>query len=503
MLEFEKKLEAVSLAARQELWRRGDLSWKLDDSKLEIHKQFEALPELSTFVFEKSRKVGGSFWALCVAFEACIRNPGGRVNYAVGTGKMASEIVVPMIAKVAKDAPPELKPEYSSATGHVTFPDDGPAKGAHIVLFGCEDMMKADRGRGPEAVLNIVDEAGFIPVLAYVLTDVLMPQVIHTKGKTLLSSSPPRVPGHEFCRIADSAANLGRYAHRNVYSPGGLMTAEEVEAYVAATAAGMGLTVERFKLTPTFKREILGLRVIDETLAVVPEFTLYKSEIIGDWKRPAGFEYVDRFVSCDPGMSDMTGCLFAYNDFNAGGIIVIEDELLLAQAATGRIATALKVKEGELWEGRKVYLRVADDPQKRLSADMWEQHGLAFTPAEKHNREELSIDLMRNMFAGGKVRVHSRCVKLIRQLENAVRTKPGGDMARTEEDGHFDLVAACWYLIRTMHAQRYRNPYPQNWSLQPGQIANRREGAHVPRLAQMLLGDTPHGRKLLAARRRR
>jgi hypothetical protein len=200
-------------------------------------------------------------------------------------------------------------------------------------------------------------------------------------------------------------------------------------------------------------------------------------------------------------MDDKTGELFAYSDFLAGGVLVIEDEDLLEQAATRKIAESVLEHEANLWPGKKAGTRVADDPGKRLCADLYDQHGLSFAPAEKHDREELAVNLMRNMFASGKIRVHSRCKKLIHQLRNAVRAKPGGDMVRTEEDGHFDLVAACWYLVRSWNAQRHRNVYPPDFGMRPGQVSYRPIQKPVSRIHQAVLGDTPHGRRMMARAR--
>lgn len=494
----EEALSALEVAATAEMWRRGRLDYKLDPSKASIYRDFHAAPQLSQFVFEKSRKVGGSYLALILAFEACIKNPGRRVNYGTGTSKAAMEIVVPLISKIAADAPPELTPTYNGQSGHITFPQDGPAKGAYVVLFGCEDQVKADRGRGPESVLNILDEAGFIPVLRYVLSDVLKPQVIHTKGKTLVLSSPPLSPGHEFCEIADAAALRGLYAHRNIYSPGGLMTAEEIEAYVESFAADLGLTIEQFKRTSTYKREVLGQRAIDETLAIVPEFTNLEAEIVKERLRPDGFEYVHTFVSIDPGKTDFSGGLFAYTDYLAGGIYVIEDEFLLKNASSTRpLADIVKTKESDLWPGKKVFYRVIDDDGERLIPDFFTEHGLKFSRAVKPDRDQ-QINMMNLLFNSKRVFIHPRCVNLIRQLRNAVRTKPGGDMIRTPTDGHFDLISSARYLLTEMHKYSTMNPYPPDWDLKPGQVRAGGPSRDEPSaLQKAFLGGTPLGRRLL------
>jgi hypothetical protein len=492
----EAQRSALRLRARHALWRRGDLSWKLTPSSLACSQAFDAAPPRATFVDESGRKVGKSYWAICKGLETLIRNPGQRGNYAVSTGKAAMEIVVPILAEIAQDAPPELMPAYNAQTGHISFPKDGPADGAFLMLFGCEDVHKADRARGPKSVINIIEEAAFIPILRYVMGEILKPQTANTKAKTLIVSSPPVSPGHEFCDIADAAHARGFYAHRNLYSPGGLFSSTaDADEYVASFAADMGYSLEDFRKTAAYKREVLGERCIDERLAVVPEFAEVEKEVVREHPRPAGFHLVHAYVSMDPGMSDKTGVLFAYLDFTAGGLVVIEDELLLSQANTRTIAEAIAAKEAELWPDKQPYLRVVDDPQQRLVADLSNEHQLSFSPARKDNVEE-AINLLRLVVGSRKLVVHPRCKHTVRQLRNAVRTKPGGDMARSETDGHYDLVAAAWYLTR--HVERQRNPYPLGWDASPDAhwVGGKPKAAASP-LSQALLGGSAIGRRLL------
>lgn len=495
-----ERRKAISLAARHELWRRGDLSWKLTPNSMAVSKLFDSAPPLATVVDESSRKVGKSYLALCKAFEACIANPGQRVNYACKTGVMAYEVVLPLVRQVAADAPPELMPTYNGQTHHITFPEDGPAKGAYVVLFGCEDQLKADRGRGPSACFNVVDEAGFIPILLYVMSDVLKPQVIYSKGKTLLLSSPALSPGHEFCAIADAAQKRGLYSNRNVYTPGGLFkSTDEIEEYISSFAADLGQPVERFRKSSTYKREVLGQRAIDERLAVVPDWGEVENEVVAEWVRPPGFSHVDTYVSIDPGMSDHTGILFAYLDYLGGGAIVVEDELLLQQASTSKIASEVHAKEATLWPDKRPYLRVVDDIGKRLISDLWTEHKLSCSPLMNNDREA-AINLLNVVVGGRKFRVHKRCVNLIRQLRNAIRVRPGGDMARSEMDGHWDLVAAAYHLTR--HVERARNPYPPDWDMP--QHMHRVGGPSGPRtheLSKALFSGTPLGRRMLKGRK--
>lgn len=493
--------------ARAELWKRGELDFLLDSNQLEIYRQIHACPILQ-YVIEAARKIGKSYLLAVIAFETAIKNPKGRINYAAPSGKEAVEITLPIMTALADLAPPEVRPVWLASVGHWQFPN-----GAFIALFGADDRAAAQRGRGPSSVLNIVDEAAFCPVLLFLIEDVLAPQTLLTKGRTLIASTPPESPGHDFVSIAEAAAAQNAYAHRDIYSHG-RMTLAQIDEYLTQRAASRNMTLEQYKTSPstksTYQREYLAQRALDSTLGICPEFPDHKDAICVARPRPAFFNY---FVAGDPGMADFTGILFAYYDF-ARARIVVEHELLLIQANTGTIAREIKAVLLEhykpnprdtyghqklwTWISPKIepdrcqapYAAVVDEGRKRLCDDLWADHKLSFSPAQTDDREE-SINQLRLVVQRRGLEINPRCVHLIRQLGTAVRTKIGGDMARTKIDGHYDLVAAIRMLLRAVSKS---NPFPDGWGLTNPQF--KKNLSERKTLAKALLGNSHIGRKL-------
>ncbi len=485
-----------------ELWRHGSLEHLLDANQLAIYVQIFACLVLQ-FVIEASRKIGKSYLLSAIAFEAALQNPGKRINYAAPSGKEAIEITHPIMSQIAALAPEDCRPIWKPSIGHWEFPN-----GAFIVLFGADDQAAADRGRGPESVLNIVDEGAFCPVLFYLLESVLAPQTLQTAGRTIIGSTPPVSPGHEFADVADNAAALGAYVHRDIYSHG-RMTHAEIDAYLTQRAQSRGLTLEAYKLTTDYLREYGAQRVLDSNLAVVPEFPNAKAHIVVARPRPPHF---DLYIAGDPGMDDLTGILFAVCDFRRSKLL-IEHELLLTKANTKAIAeavqdtmaehyastfedrssTVINAVKGEkgIWYVKRPYSAVIDDSSKRVCADLHEYHGLSFAPALKDDREA-SINVMRLEVQAHNVEIHPRCIHLVRQLGNAVRVKQGGDMARSKKDGHFDLIAALRYLIRSW--TRTHNPYPDDYGFDPATMTRRDGPRSKQSLANALLSGTNVGR---------
>ncbi len=455
-------------------WRDGDLRHLLDSNQLAIHTQIFACLVLQ-FVIEASRKIGKSYLLGVVAFEAALRNPGKRINYAAPSGKEAIEITHPIMSQIAAQAPEDRRPVWKPSIGHWEFPN-----GAFIVLFGADDQAAADRGRGPESILNIVDEGAFCPVLFYLLESVLAPQTLQTKGRTIVASTPPVSPGHEFSDVADNAAKLGAYVHRDIYSHG-RMSREEIDAYLTQRAQSRGLTLEQYKLTTDYRREYGAERVLDSSLAVVPEFPSVRDRVVEAGRVAVRPPFFDLYFSGDPGMSDLFGGLFGYFDFKRSRFVV-EYELLLSRANTKVFADAFQdvlihhyecpqddtrsmrvVTADNAYNVFKPYSATLDDHTGRICADLHAYHGLQFAPALKDDREA-AINAMR-LEVSTRFEIHPRCVNLIRQLGTAVRVKPGGDMQRSKRDGHYDLVSSLWYLVRSIGWTR--NPYPTNWGFDP------------------------------------
>lgn len=444
---------------RAELWRRGRLEYKLDATQLELYRWLKRR-EHSVYVWEIARRIGKSFGLNVIACETAVLSPGARVNYAAPTVKAAREIVLPLMRLVTEDAPPDCAPVWHESRGHFVFPN-----GAHIALFGADDEAQADRGRGTDAVLNIVDEAAFTPVLGYLVNSVLIPQTMLTGGPTIIASTPPLSPSHDFCAIADAAESDGARQHRTIYQHG-RMTRAQVDAYLTQQARARGLTLEQFMQTTDARREYLAERVLDEALAVCPEFKLVEADVVRDFERPAHF---DLYVSLDPGLvRDANGGLFAITDFEHQRLL-IEHELLLrgntemVDAALWDIVLAHYMQDDNT--PIPPFMAVVDDPAGRtvvgrpkLVTDLWAQHRMQFQPAQKVDRAAAD-NLWRVEMGRKSIWIHPRCRKLIHQLKTALKNPRTGDFERDSE-GHQDLLAALRYLVRAWDAGKAHNPWP-------------------------------------------
>ena len=266
---------AAIAAARAQCWRAGNLRHLLHCGSREIYdaiSQRKAARE----VFEISRKYGKTWLCVVLAAEPCLRSPGVRVVYGASTLKHLKEYVLPIMRKLEAEAPEDCRPHFNAADSHWTFPN-----GSWVHLFGADDMGAAERGRGPEAVRAIFDEAGFPPseVLKYVLSDVFKPSLMLVRNRPpggiappwmILSSTPSAQPDHEFTRICEVAEANGTHFHRTLYQ-NPMLDQTTIERDIAADAQEVGMTVEEYKSSPTFRREYLAERILDKTAMVMGE----------------------------------------------------------------------------------------------------------------------------------------------------------------------------------------------------------------------------------------
>lgn len=474
--------EDALLLARQELWRRGNLRWKLHATQKTL---YDLLQGKRRYFLLCSRRLGKSYLLVCLAFETALKKPGARISYAAPTAKDASQIAGDLAAEILADCPEDVRPEYRAAEKEYRFPNGS------IVRFSGVNAENHENLRGRAADDFYLDEAGTMDELRYVLDSVVSPMTMTTRGRVILASTPPRSPGHDMTKVAKDMLKRGELSTFTLLDAPHLDYGDKFEALERA-----GENPDRIpeiiagKLEPetsTALREFWArLDVTDAETAVVPEFTAQAASeiVIPDYPRPP---YFDCYVSMDPGFSDKTGVLFSYYDF-ANKKLVIEDELLLARANTDDIAEAIKAKEESLWGGKVPLLRVTD-VDHRLRADLYQRHGLVFQMA---NRQDSlgAIDLVRTMVRRREIVISPSAPGVIRQLRNATWNRKASDFERTQEEGHYDLLASLKYLARAIN--RSKNPYPQ-WYGAAGY------GTHTSHLGQKpktVFSDTPLGRKL-------
>lgn len=450
--------------AKHELWRQGDLAWKLRGKQIDLYNDItDQTKDVSIILV--SRRFGKSTSNIITALEVCIQNPLSIVKYACPTQKMVKSIILPILRMLFHDAPPEFSLDklWNKAENRLEFPN-----GSAIDIAGT-DNGNAEALRGAYAHLIFADEAAFMDDLAYVIQQVLLPQLDTTGGKLIMTSTPNfNMPHHDFhSEYVFPNEETGGVVKFTFYdSP--MINDEDRQKIIARYKKGLD--------DPRLRCEYLVEIPRSTENSVIPEFYEHRDEILLrdeegkplDIKLP---QYCDLYVSGDHGKKDLTGMLFAYYDFKEATIYVIDEWVGNGKdMTTTTVAEAIKAKEAlrfvdEFGNPRRVFKRVMDNNLQMID-DFRILHNLQFSATKKDNKQA-AVNEVRVLIEEGRLKIHPRCKHLIYHAQNGQWKEKNGkkEFAHLTDSidgdirgGHCDLLDCLVYLVRNV--KQNHNPYP-------------------------------------------
>jgi Terminase large subunit, T4likevirus-type, N-terminal len=431
------------------LWHQGLITWKLTDVQKELYNIHKTNTH-KTSVWVCSRRLGKSY-ALCViAAETCLQKANAVVKFIAPTRQHVSKIIKPLLKEVFKDCPKDLRPEFKTAENIYKFKN-----GSEIQLAGT-DNGHAESLRGGSSDLCIIDEAAFCDDLKYIVQSILIPTTTTTRGKIIMSSTPPKSSDHQFVHYMEQAEARGSYVKKTIYDGIGSRITQEIIDEIIEELGGVD--------SIDFRREYLCELVSNDEEAVCPAFTdSLQTKIVREWVRPT---FYDGYVAGDIGAEDYTIFLFAYYDFKSAKIIVDNEVVMRGRSiTTDEIAAEIRNKERETFLDSKSglvktpYLRICDN-NLILISDLHHLHDLTFITPSKDNNQA-AINNLNLWLKQEKIIIHPRCQTLIAHLKYAKWDKTGTKFKRSSDHGHYDAVDALKYLVRSI--QESRNPYPSNY----------------------------------------
>lgn len=438
--------------AKKELWRRGVLSWKLDATQKELYSLFyNSSHRVQTWLLARR---SGKTYTLCVlALEQCVRHPNSIVKFISPTKLQISTIIRPLLKKLLEDCPEELKPEFRGKEYIYYFPN-----GSEIQLAGT-DSGHAEKLRGGDSHICIVDEAGSCGDLENVVKSVLLPTTLITKGRVLLAGTPPSEPDHDFIKFIEEAEMRGSLIRKTVYD-NPRISPEQLNELIVELG---GLN------TDAAKRELLCMIIKDSNTAVIPEMTDELAEkIVKEWPKPPFF---DAYVGMDLGIVDLTVVIFGYYDFRAAKLI-IEDELVVkgTDFHLPKFVENIQKIEDNLWTnaltGEKRKAKRVSDINYIVTKEIARiSNGDLIFDVAKKDDNEAALNKLRVMLANEQIIIHPKCTTLVRHLKN-VKWKSTSNrvlFGRSPDDGHYDAVDALKYLIRNINFNK--NPYPAHLNM--------------------------------------
>ena len=415
-------------------WRRGELTYKLDDLQVSIHDRIRASPYEKTLVLS-ARQLGKSFLATDIGVEECIIRPRKVVRILSPTIKQTSDIVNDNLAKIVADAPPgyvqRMKSEHRWQIGNSEL------------RLGSLDRSNVDTNRGGNAVLAIYEEGGFVNSedYKYAVQSVIGPQLIRHNGREIHITSPSEDPFHYLHEVIKPQCEAnGTFFSYSIYDSPSITPQQILQA------------IERCggEDSDAFQREFLARVIKSSTLTLIPEFD--DKLHVGDCNVPEHFTHC---ISIDlGGTKDFTAVLFLVYDFVEDCVLVV-DELWISPN-TSIMEITPKCIELEQRHSLKVPVRWMD-AHGQTHVDISRDY-----PCRQPNNQDplAGIHKIRRMLQTNKLRISPKCTHLIQALKMArwSDTKKE-DFIRNDVIGHCDMIAAFIYGIRTI--DMHSNPFPE------------------------------------------
>lgn len=463
-IELLQLLEAERLAQLKEkddLWYSGNLRFLLHSAQHLIYDKFHSTNDRET-VMLCSRRFGKSFLSLVLCLEHCIRHPYTIARFVPPEIKQAWSITQPIMAKLQQSWP----------RGLITFVAAEKAwkigRGSWLYLGGFDSQ--ADAQRGGEASLIVCDEAGFTcpESYAYIMKSVLKPQLLTTRGRMLIPSTPSREPDHEFLQVTVPDAKLENRLHKFTIYDNPLLDEDQIEQ-AKRDCGGED--------TEDWKREYLCEVVRSKQITVLPR---WDSEAYVQEFDVKPWEY--RVLVGDfGGVNDKTVLHVLAYDYHSPvyGIFKFVDERSYAPGTTTEeIVAGIRalhtqwIKPSEAPEqDTTAYL----DCPGQLQVDLNNHHGIHVRIPLK-DEFHAGVNLINIMVNQKRILVHPRCKFTIMSFESARFNERRTDYVRSPVLGHCDAIASAIYGIRMIERTKDGSPVPRvqpehqaYWKLKPQQ----------------------------------
>lgn len=388
------------------------------------------------YIVHCSRRLGKTYFLCALAIVQAINRPDSQIRYASATQKAVKQMVHPIMKELFAKLPRQYRASWNTMDGAYKFPN-----GSIIYVAGVNNGH-ADDLRGTACHLAILDEAGFLDELDYLVTSVLIQQLITTNGKLIAASSSPLSPAHQFADMILAARKEGNYASYNIHQAG--YDATTVELFIKESGGANSTAVQR---------EYYNALIVDSAMAVIPEWdNKYVQEL-----QPTKYDkFYHRYEAMDLGVRDKTAILFAKYIFDRAQLYIEQDWTISGQDTTTKnIAENVKRIEAELGYN-KVYQRVADNNALITLNDLNNSFGLYFGATSKDSLAAM-VNEVRLWVDSGRLIIHPRCTELISCLQYGVyQDNKRKEFGRSKSLGHYDALAALVYLVRNI--DQHTNP---------------------------------------------
>ena len=370
---------------------------------------------------------------LCV-FE-CL-TPNSNVAYINLTFTNAVEQIFELIVDYANSIgfPINFK---SKSEGVIRFNN-----GSRIKITGNSNNSEADKLRGFNCRLAIIDEIGHQRNIDYLVNEILVPQMAdYTDSTLLLTGTPSRVPNHFSTRMFNSDNEYKKYHFTmldNPFIPNPRKLIEE-----EAASKGMGIN------TPFIRREYFGEFVADLEAIVFKDYKSYK-----ELPDLTDFNPIGINIGGDYGYKDYNGIVTViYNKEKA--IVLKEDKFNKANVSKiiekmlshYDYAVGLNKKYG--WNiPIKIY---ADYNEESITKELMIKYKVPAFNCYKYDKA-YAIEKLAEMSRTGRLLVPEGglCADEMEQTLYDRDAKTDAIISELSDDYHPDILMALLYASRRM-----------------------------------------------------
>lgn len=314
--------------------------------------------------------------------------------------------------------------------------------GSRIKITGNSNNSEADKLRGFNCRLAIIDEIGHQRNIDYLVNEILVPQMAdYTDSTLLLTGTPSRVPNHFSTRIFNSDNEYKKYHFTmldNPFIPNPRKLIEE-----EAASKGMGIN------TPFIRREYFGEFVSDLEAIVFKDYKTYK-----ELPDLTDFNPIGINIGGDYGYKDYNGIVTViYNKEKA--IVLKEDKFNKANVSKiiekmlshYDYAVGLNKKYG--WNiPVKIY---ADYNEESITKELMIKYKVPAFNCYKYDKA-YAIEKLAEMSRTGRLLVPEGglCADEMEQTLYDRDAKTDAIISELSDDYHPDILMALLYASRRM-----------------------------------------------------
>lgn len=433
----------LSSEIKEELWLRGELSWKLNPAQKIIYSFLRRLPRgVREAVALISRRWGKSFLGVIMALEDCIRNPGVQVITCGPDIKQTKRILSPILNKIISDAPKGLiRPSKAEDLWHVS----------ESLWLICGFDTALESARGLDAYSLYIEETGSSNPLNYDYTmkSVLRPTTMLSKGRTHHLTTPPVEEDHPFVTETMPKTELEHALFIRTIEDNPMLSKEDIEAEIREAGG---------RTSPHCQRELFCKIVRDAQRIVIPEFNpeLHAKHI----ETP---RYCSFITSSDyGGKRDNHGILLGFFDFERKKVCIPDEVWLPVNTGTADIVAStyeMETRNNVVWQNGYPSRRT-DAPGQTL-VDLRKMGFICSAPDKGKDSVEEGIQALRVAFLKNEIEIdEDKCPVLAATLKYQMWDRNKKDLQRTVALGHGDMLAALVYLYR--HIDKTTNPFPRH-----------------------------------------